>query len=170
MNIYYVYAYIRKDGSPYYIGKGKGDRAFSKTHITKPPKDKSRIIFLYKSLNEEEAFSLEKEYIYILGRKDNGTGILRNLTDGGEGNSGRKASLETKLKMSQTRKGRVFVNHGKISRDKIRNANLGKRRSEETKRKMSEAAKRRCSRLGPPKTCYQSGHAQSFFGIKDAIH
>lgn len=56
---YYAYAYLRKDGTPYYIGKGKGDKAYQGSHSVKVPKDKSRILFLKKNLSEEEAYKHE---------------------------------------------------------------------------------------------------------------
>jgi hypothetical protein len=84
---YYTYAYLREDGTPYYIGKGKGNRIFDKTNRTScsVPKDKNKIIFLKRNLSEEDAFKHEIYMIFIFGRKNNKTGILRNLTDGGEG-------------------------------------------------------------------------------------
>ena len=82
---YYTYAYLREDRTPYYIGKGKGHRIYSNCRRVKLPKDKSRIIFLKQNLTEEEAFKHEKYMIAVLGRIDLGTGILRNLTDGGDG-------------------------------------------------------------------------------------
>jgi hypothetical protein len=88
MSYFYTYAYLRKgDRTPYYIGKGHGKRAYDSTHNVKVPDDKDRIIFLKQNLTEEEAFNHEKYMISILGRKDLGTGILRNMSDGGEGRS-----------------------------------------------------------------------------------
>jgi hypothetical protein len=81
---YYVYAYLRPDGSPYYIGKGTGNRTTQK-HSVKIPKDKSRIVFLEKNLSNVGACALERRYIEWYGRKNNGSGILRNVTAGGDG-------------------------------------------------------------------------------------
>ena len=50
--------------------------------------DRDRIIFLKQNLSEADAHKHEVYMISVLGRKDLGTGILRNLTDRGEGNSG----------------------------------------------------------------------------------
>ena len=88
-NTYYVYAYLRKDGTPYYIGKGHDDRFKQKSHKVKIPTDLSRIVIMENGLTNIGALALERRYIQWYGRKDNGTGILRNMTNGGEGVTGR---------------------------------------------------------------------------------
>jgi hypothetical protein len=124
MNIYYVYAYLRTDGTPYYIGKGKDNRAFVKH---KTPQDRSRIIILQNNLTVEKAHSLETTLIFWYGRKDLGTGILRNLTDGGEGMSGFKHSESTKDKLrvpkSESTKAKMRGEKSADHKEKIRNAN-----------------------------------------------
>jgi hypothetical protein len=134
-NLFYTYAYLREDGTPYYIGKGRGGRAFKRGSraVQIPPRE--RILFLKTGLTEEEAFKHEVYMIALYGRKDIGTGILWNFTDGGEGPSGVIRNTEFRQRVSATQKGRVFSDE---HRQKISEAKKGQRLSEETKKKISK--------------------------------
>lgn len=164
MNIYYVYEYLRKDLTPYYIGKGKGKRAWSNIRTIPKPTDSNLIQIIAHNLSENEAFLLESKLISFYGRKDINTGILRNKTNGGEGTAGSFRTDETKIKMSNASKGKPksFQHKLNISKSKsgipvsdevrYRLAQTSKNRiytplSEETKRKISES-KRMKKQLG----------------------
>ena len=142
MNIYYVYAYLREDGTPYYIGKGKDRRAYQvhrrKDGVRINPPSKERIVFCETGLTNVGAYAIERRLIRWYGKKIDG-GLLTNLQDGGNGGGsiGFKWSKEEKERMSIQRKGK------KLGPNSIPSPLKGIERPEETKRKISEANKGR---------------------------
>lgn len=137
MGSYYVYQLrLLGSDSPFYIGKGKGrrkayhftpsglkSRSLKNSIIKKAINDGVEILseILFSGLSEDEALNKEVELIALYGRRDMGTGILANHTDGGDGSSGHVKTEETRAKISA--------------------AKTGKRRSPETVEKMSIANK-----------------------------
>ena len=138
MSVFYVYEHWRlyRDEC-FYVGKGKGDRAYRmrgrnlhhRAIMDKLSREGSgmEVRMVATGLSENEAFSLEIERISFWRE----LGIdLANHTNGGDGISGLKMSLEAKAKMSAAKKGKP----GNVTM-------LGRKHSDETKAKMSAAHK-----------------------------
>ena len=118
--IFYVYIIFRPwDGSPCYLGKGKGDRwldhwrpseSHPNPHLMSILKKAKRLglevpkIKVRENLTESEAFEIERTLIAAIGRGKKGP--LVNLTDGGEGTSGWTHTPEWRALMSKIMKGR----------------------------------------------------------------
>lgn len=126
---FYVYYLRRPDKwdplhpelwQPFYVGKGCNGRLYchrweaiglSHKPGTKTPKIqlihklwKIDLDFIeeimFDNLTEQEAFDIEISAIAFYGRINNGTGILTNLTDGGDGPSGRIVTAEERVRIS----------------------------------------------------------------------
>ena len=123
--MYYVYALLdprrpgpfkygnwKFDFEPFYIGKGKDNRAFKHldhtlgncgnlhkirkiAKIRRETNEEPVVLIKRKGLSETEA---------LIGRADKKLGPLTNLTDGGEGTSNREYSRTTRQKISTSNK------------------------------------------------------------------
>jgi hypothetical protein len=117
---FYTYLWLRENNTPFYVGKGTGQRDYTRRghRANVPPKER---IVIYPAQSEADAFETEVALIWYYGRKSLGTGCLINLTDGGTGVSGAKIIR---------------------SEDSIRKqvaSMLGRKHSEETKRKQRQS-------------------------------
>lgn len=131
--MFYTYVWLREKngtfpkGTPYYVGKGKEKRGLSsKDHRHKcPSKENIRIQYWP---DEATAFAYEMYLVDFYGRIDQGTGCLRNMTDGGENPpsaKGIKRSEEFCRGIAERTKG---LKRSKEAREKMRAAKLGKKR------------------------------------------
>lgn len=136
MDIFYVYGYYKPgDELPFYVGKGKGTRAYVHTNSWELQQHdhfhnrlramladgiKPIVKIIASELSEQAALNLEIRLIAQYGRLDLGTGCLCNHTDGGDGQSGRILSDEACQRISFLKRGTTM--------------------SVETRLKMSEAA------------------------------
>lgn len=121
MKEFYVYIYRHADGQPFYVGKGCGNRAylhlkgnkhnvkFNNTVLKMVENGNPPHIEIIPALNEEHALFMEECLISVLGRQNNGTGCLYNLTDGGNQPPSRKGVKATnehreKLRLALTKR------------------------------------------------------------------
>jgi mannose/fructose/N-acetylgalactosamine-specific phosphotransferase system component IIB len=157
----YLYRHIRLDkNEPFYIGIGSDEkfkRANEKSRRNKiwndiVSKTDYKIEILFENLTWEQACEKEKEFIALYGRINKKTGVLVNLTDGGEGTKGVIKSIELRKSISERQLGEKNHMYGKTHTDEVKRiisethkgnkVNLGRIQSEETKRKKSESVKK----------------------------
>lgn len=110
-----VYKHIRLDTNQiFYIGVGKTDkRPYSKVYRNKHwhnvvIKAGYFVEIILNDLTWDEALQKERELIKEYGRLDNKTGILVNMTDGGDGVNGYKHTEEWKLANSIRNKNKII--------------------------------------------------------------
>jgi|HubBroStandDraft_2_1064218.scaffolds.fasta_scaffold242728_2 hypothetical protein len=165
MKKYYTYLWLREDHTPYYVGKGHGNRAFTGRrnggHL--PPPIHRENILLQEYPTDADAIAAEIFLIARYGRKDLGTGILRNLTDGGDGTSGFKFPPEAIRKKVERQLGKKLKPHSEQSKQQTRNSLLGRKHTEARRRNQSLAHKGKpwtdLQRAAhPPKTHCKRGH------------
>lgn len=141
---YYVYVWRGADGEPFYVGKGKGNRAYdlydrSPDFLDVHSQGGCTVEIADWFIHESQALAYEVELIALYGRRDHG-GVLVNKTDGGDGCSGHIKTPEAIEKWRSKNVGRKRSAEVGL---KISAAKMGHSVSDETRTKLSEALKKR---------------------------
>jgi hypothetical protein len=168
--LYYVYAYFDENNNPFYFGKGKGNRRFYHLYESQSlRKDKTlynpykankiksvinkigvecfienNIRILKADLTEKDALALEMELISKYGKVIDKSGILTNITDGGEyciGNHFKSQSHRDKISKTLTGHKRSELSKEKQGKSVsgVNNVNYGKQRTLEVKEAVKQA-------------------------------
>jgi len=131
---YYVYSHRKENGDLFYIGMGSGKRAYKKdtrSSFWKKTFNKYGLIvnILFSELTKKEAYQIEEYLVRYYGRRNLNTGILVNLTNGGEGDCGYKPTIETLKLKSKILKGKKQSEESNIKRSitLISNRNISKK-------------------------------------------
>ncbi len=154
---WFEYKDIKTIFEPIYVGKGNGNRDIDHLTIMNCKSDRYKtklynklrklqslnikpIIIRYReNLSETDSHNLEIELIRRIGREDKKLGPLCNLTDGGDGITGKVFTKEWRENMSKARKGKPTWNKGKTnlwkrteeSKELIRQKLKGMKRNEQ---------------------------------------
>ena len=138
-NDFYVYIHKRQsDGIVFYVGKGRGKRAYyfheRNDHWKKTLKKHGcNVEIVERRLSECEAFKLEKILIAKFQSEK-----LCNKTNGGEGISGYKFNEDQKKRMSESHKGHVVTEEVRI---KMSEAKKGRKNPPHVRKLHSERMK-----------------------------
>lgn len=143
-NVHCLYRHLKPNGEVFYIGIGKDlKRPYAECGRNKywhkiVDKYGYEVQILKYNITREDACELEVLLISWYGRAHLGTGILCNMTDGGDGTKNK--SPETRQKISDGQKGELNHMFGKIG---SLNPNFGNKWSDEQRRTASELVKTR---------------------------
>jgi len=110
----YIYRHIRLDtNEPFYIGIANDNNNYNYTRAYKKTREGNcywnyivknfgyEVEIVMDGLTWDQACEKEKEFINLYGRANMYTGVLANLTDGGEGNFGIVMTTGSRLKLSK---------------------------------------------------------------------
>lgn len=139
---FYTYLHCKPDGTPFYVGKGRGNRALKfsersahhKSVVAKYGRE-SIDVFIFPRESEQDAFDTEIRWIAQFMREGHN---LANKTNGGEGMS--NPTLEVRAKISAANKNKIISEEHRQLLSTLHKGNTyakGTKRSESFRAEMS---------------------------------
>lgn len=102
---HFVYVDRKADGSLFYVGVGNRRRVFVKVRNELHTRICNKYQGCYREIvftgTRNQALTEERRLIAIHGRINNGTGVLANFTNGGDGGTGRVVTEEMRKRSSE---------------------------------------------------------------------